>query len=96
MKVWHVRPEQAIIPTLLPWISESMEESTYLRCPEDEGTVLLVNLPTCGVVPSMKRNYFIYYPHHGPHGVDAYEWRCHRDPRQSSCLQVVFALVKHF
>lgn len=59
MKVWHVRPEQAIIPTLLPWISESMEESTYLRCPEDEGTVLLVNLPTCGVVPSMKRNYFI-------------------------------------
>lgn len=43
----------------MPWLSECMEEMTFVRTPQEEGTVLWVNMVTAGVVPLMKKNFLV-------------------------------------
>jgi len=48
-----------MLPTLLPWIDQQMDDMTYTRETNEEAHVLYVCLPTCGVVPAKKTNYFL-------------------------------------
>lgn len=59
LKVWAIKPNQPILPTLLPWLESSMDELTYLRNEQEEGVLLWVNLPCVGVVSAMKKDYFL-------------------------------------
>ena len=59
LKVWSIKPSQAVIPTLLPWLDESMNAMCYMRSDTEEGVVLWLNLPTAGVVSGVKRDYFL-------------------------------------
>ena len=59
MKVWSVKQSQSVLPTLLPWIERSLDSLAYMRTEQEEGTILWINLPNCGVVGSMKREYFL-------------------------------------
>ena len=59
MKVWQVKAEESILPTLMPWLNAGFEDATYLRQPSEEATMLILNLPTCGIVPSMKVRYVV-------------------------------------
>ena len=36
-----------------------MEEFTYLRSSQEEGVIALVNLPTAGILPTMKKNFLV-------------------------------------
>ena len=58
-KVWSLGLEDQMLPTLLPWIDGQMENLTYTRETNEEAHVLYVCLPTCGVVPAKKNNYFL-------------------------------------
>ena len=58
LKVWSVKPSQTVLPTLLPWIEESLDGMCYMRTDTEEGTVLWINLPNVGVVTSLKRDFF--------------------------------------
>lgn len=59
LKVWSVKPSQVLLPTLLPWIEETLDNMSYMRTETEEGTVLWRNLPTAGVVSSLKKEYFM-------------------------------------
>ena len=59
LKVWSVKPEQTILPSILPWIEECFEEMTYVRTVTEEGIILWVNLPTAGILSSMKKHFLI-------------------------------------
>ena len=54
LKVWSVKPEQAILPALLPWLEERMESMTFARVPNEEAFVVYACFPTMGVPSSMK------------------------------------------
>lgn len=62
-KTWSVSTaelgDQTVLPTLLPWLEATMNESSFNRAPEEEGYVLYMCMPTCGVVPTVKRNFFL-------------------------------------
>ena len=55
LKVWVVKPEQTVLPTILPWLDKTLEDMTFMRSTLEEGIIIWVNLTTCGVVPSMKK-----------------------------------------
>lgn len=55
----HELGDQTILPQLLPWCDQVLSEATFNRVPEEEGYLLFINMPTCGVVPSQKLNYFL-------------------------------------
>ena len=55
LKVWAVKPEQTVLPTILPWLDKTLEDMTFMRTTLEEGIIIWVNLTTCGVVPSMKK-----------------------------------------
>ena len=59
LKVWSIKPTQSVIPTLLPWLEEAMNAMCYMRSETEEGVVLWLNLPTAGIVTSLKRDYFL-------------------------------------
>lgn len=59
MKVWSIKQSQSVLPTLLPWIESALDSLTYLRTDQEEGVILWINLPNCGVVGSMKRDFFL-------------------------------------
>ena len=59
MKVWLVKPEQTVLPTVLPWVEGSLENMTFLRSVYEEGCVLWVNMTTARVMPLMKKNYIV-------------------------------------
>lgn len=59
LKVWEVKPEQSVLPSVLPWVGDCMEEFTYLRSSQEEGVIALVNLPTAGILPTMKKNFLV-------------------------------------
>ena len=59
LKVWSIKPSQVILPTLLPWIEETLDGMSYMRSDTEEGTVLWCNLPTAGVVSTLKKEYFL-------------------------------------
>ena len=59
LKVWSIKPSQLILPTLLPWIEETLDGMSYMRSEMEEGTVLWCNLPTAGVVSTLKKEYFL-------------------------------------
>ena len=59
LKVWQVKPEQTILPTLLPWMDRGFEDLTYIRTASEEGILLWINLTTAGIVPQMKRNFLV-------------------------------------
>lgn len=60
---WSVTTEelgdQTILPTLLPWLDKCLSDSTWSRSDEEEGYILFISLPTCGVAPAKKLGYFI-------------------------------------
>ena len=55
----HELGDQTILPQLLPWCDQVLSDATYNRVPEEEGYLLFINMPTCGVVPAQKLNYFL-------------------------------------
>ena len=57
LKVWGIKANQAILPSILPWIESCFEEQTFARVEAEEGIVLFVNLPSMGVVSAMKKKY---------------------------------------
>ena len=57
LKVWAVKPEQTVLQTILPWLDKSLEDMTFMRTTLEEGIIVWVNLTTCGVVPSMQKNF---------------------------------------
>ena len=57
LKVGVVKPEQTVLPTILPWLDKTLEDMTFMRSTLEEGIIIWVNLTTCGVVPSMKKNF---------------------------------------
>lgn len=59
LKVWSVKQQQSVLPTLLPWIEKTLGSLTYMRADHEEGTILWINLPCCGVVGTMKKDYFL-------------------------------------
>ena len=59
LKVWAVKPEQTVLPTILPWIDECFDELSSVRPATEEGVVVWVNLTTAGILPLMKKNFLI-------------------------------------
>ena len=59
LKVWSIKQQQSVLPTLLPWIEKSLDGLTYMRTDREEGTLLWINMPSCGVVGTMKKDYFL-------------------------------------
>lgn len=59
LKVWSVKPEQSILPSILPWVEQCFEELTYVRTLSEEGIILWINLPTAGILSLMKKNFLI-------------------------------------
>ena len=57
-KVWSIGADEQLLPTLLPWLDQQMEDATYARDASEEGFVLYLCLPTCGVVSASKANFF--------------------------------------
>lgn len=55
LKVWGVKPEQTVLPTILPWIDGCFEDMTYARAIQEEGVVVWVNLTTAGILSAMKK-----------------------------------------
>ena len=58
LKVWSVAKDGSVLPTLLPWLEERMDAASYARQQEEEGYILYVCLPTLGVVPAGKQQFF--------------------------------------
>ena len=59
LKVWAVKPSQPALPTVLPWVESALDAMTFMRTDPEEGILLWVNLPTVGVVTSLKKDYFV-------------------------------------
>lgn len=59
LKVWTIKPEQTLLPTVLPWIEQCFEELTYVRSCQEEGVVVWINLTTAGILSAMKKNFLI-------------------------------------
>ena len=59
LHVWSIKTDETVVPTLLPWLEKGFESMTYLRDASQEGVVLWLPLPTCGVVPSSKYGFFL-------------------------------------
>ena len=60
-KVWSIGADEQLLPTLLPWLDQQMEDATYSRDASEEGFVLYLCLPTCGVVSAAKANFFLTF-----------------------------------
>lgn len=58
-KVWTLQPQQSLLPSLLPWLEQCFEASTFMRNPSEEACILFVNCPAMGVVSAIKHNYVI-------------------------------------
>ena len=56
--MWSIKTDETVLPTLLPWLDKGFESMTYLRDANQEGVVLWLSLPTCGVVSSSKHAFF--------------------------------------
>ena len=58
-QVWSVKLDQAVLPTLLPWLDTQMERLTFNRVRTEECFILYICLPTMGVVPAGKQNFVL-------------------------------------
>ena len=58
-RVWSIKTEHSITPTLLPWLDEMMEKVTYNRVQSEECSILYICLPVLGVVPAMKLQFIL-------------------------------------
>ena len=59
LKVWTIKAEQTVLPTLLPWLEDAFESQGFVREQSEERIVLWISLPTCGVVSASKSTYFL-------------------------------------
>ncbi len=57
--MWTIKAEQTLLPTLLPWLEDAFESQGFIREQSEEGVLLWLSLPTCGVVSASKSTFFL-------------------------------------
>ncbi|CAL1150425.1 unnamed protein product [Cladocopium goreaui] len=54
-----IEAESTVLPALSTWMTETLGEIAEVRSPDDHCIFLLINLPTAGVVPAAKSDFFL-------------------------------------